>query len=266
MKTGLLIFSLSLLFLSCQEEQPKTKVEIKPKVIINKKLEKKSNVVRMATVDWPPFYSPSLKNGGPLTSIVREALKREGLEMSLKFIPWKSAVEMSKAGKYDALFGALWTKERAEALEYSEPMLSYTNRLIALKSSTLVIDVTKGLKDLKDYKICMIRGFSIDPEFDKADYLKKIEVDTLQQCIKMLGKKRVDFVVENPLNYRYEYKKAYPGEEKNYKFVGKPFKVSSLYVAFSKKVSQHKFWVGKLNEGLRKIKADGTFKKIVDSF
>jgi polar amino acid transport system substrate-binding protein len=226
----------------------------------------KSKTLRMVTVDYPPFYSNTLKDGGPLVAIVRAALEKVGLKLKITYMPWKRAVSQSFKGKFDALFGCLHTAERAKNLLFSSPILSYANRFHIPKDSLFTWDKSKGLKGLSARKICLIRGYSIDPEFDKADYLIKQEVDALPQCMAMMEKKRVDMIIENSLTYNYEFKKAYPNKPQNYKLVGPALKTVSLFVGFSKKRPNHKEMVSKLNEGLRLIKEDGTFKKIVDSF
>lgn len=237
--------------------------------VSNAQIEEKnqnSKTFRMVTVDYPPFYSKTLKNGGPLVAIVRSALEKVGIKLKIIYMPWKRAVSQSFKGKYDALFGCLHTVKREKKLLFSSPMLSYANRFHVRKNSSFTWDKSKGLKGLSGKRICLIRGYSIDPEFDKADYLTKQEVDTLPQCMGMMEKKRVDMIIENPLTFNYEFKKAYPNKPKNYKLIGPPLKTVSLFVAFSKKLPNHKEMVSKLNEGLRLIKEDGTFKKIVDSF
>ncbi len=61
--------------------------------------------LEIATIEYPPYYGKDLENGGFMTEIVVEALKRAGYDAEIKFLPWKHALEGIKAGKHNGMIG-----------------------------------------------------------------------------------------------------------------------------------------------------------------
>ena len=43
--------------------------------------------VTLTTLEWPPYTSPSLPEGGATTSIVRQAFENIGIEADVVFLP-----------------------------------------------------------------------------------------------------------------------------------------------------------------------------------
>jgi len=46
-----------------------------------------AQTITLATMNWPPFYSNDLPEHGFFTAISKEAFKRTGYEMKVKFFP-----------------------------------------------------------------------------------------------------------------------------------------------------------------------------------
>ncbi len=53
-----------------------------------------------------PTGSPGkdLESHGFMTELIIEAFARVGYDATVKFLPWKRALESTKSGKYDGLF------------------------------------------------------------------------------------------------------------------------------------------------------------------
>ena len=58
--------------------------------------EAEQRAITLATVNWEPYYSEQLPDGGPVTEVTKEAFRQVGYEALIKFIPWKRAVELRK--------------------------------------------------------------------------------------------------------------------------------------------------------------------------
>ncbi len=51
--------------------------------------------VRLATLEWPPYTSQSLPDGGLTGHIVKRAFAEAGLEVEFDFYPWQRAVRLA---------------------------------------------------------------------------------------------------------------------------------------------------------------------------
>lgn len=222
-----------------------------------------SKNVRLATDPWAPFYSPELKDGGYITALVREAFKRSGYTLEVDFVPWKRAVVNSKDGRYDGLLGAFHTKEREAYYIYSEPVGSSSLVFFTRSDRQIRFDT---LKDLKNYQIGTIRGYTYFPEFDDAGYLNKQPVKDVIMNIKKLLKGRIDMFIDSRSVTLHVMEKSFPDQRVNVKILDPPLKINNLYVPISKKSKNPRQIIDALNSGLQQIKKDGTFDKIVDSY
>ena len=222
--------------------------------------------LRMATVNWPPYFGESMKEGGPMVAVTREILKRKEIKLKVDFIPWKRAVKLSMRGEYDALFGAYKTKEREKTLYFTDGILASGHAMFSLSGRTDIPTSEKNLEKFKNFSFCLGRGYSVSESFDKATFLDKKMVNNATQCISMLEKKRIDFFVEDPLVFKYEFKKLSPDKEFKFKQVGKPLKTQFLHIAFSRKMKGFKKYGEIINKGLKELKADGTYQKILEGY
>ena len=55
--------------------------------------------VKIVTLNWGAYVGENLTENGIHAAIVREAFKKSGKDMALKFYPWKRAYKMATMGK-----------------------------------------------------------------------------------------------------------------------------------------------------------------------
>jgi len=116
------------------------------------------------------------------------------------------------------------------------------------------------LTDLKDVSICFLRGSSIFPEFDQADYLKKQVANSEAGCVELLLKKRVDAIAGSRFVFNVLLK------QHNEQFKLKPliiFDKRALFHAFSKKKANYQTVQADFDKGMRLIKQDKTYDQIM---
>lgn len=53
-------------------------------------------VVRLTSLDWPPYSGAALKDGGASVVVVRAALAAVDVKLEVEFLPWKRAVETAR--------------------------------------------------------------------------------------------------------------------------------------------------------------------------
>ncbi len=150
--------------------------------------------IKLATVNWAPYYGENLNNQGFVTDLAKEAFKRAGYSMTVEFVPWKRALELAKNGHYDGLLGAYYNEDRTKFFQYSIPVSS-SNIVIIHRKSTALPNKLYKLKDLANYKFGTVNGFSYGKEFDNASYLKKDVSPNLETNLLKLYKGRFDLAV-----------------------------------------------------------------------
>lgn len=217
-------------------------------------------IVLAHETSWAPHYGKDLEHGGYAVEIIREALKRVGYELKIVWLPWKRAQVEAARGDYDGLGASYYTEERALQFAYSDPVA--TTEVVFFKRTEDTIHYTQ-LEDLKPYKIGTGFGYGYPEKFAKADYLQKIEAYELKTNIKRLLHKRVDLIIGSRESILFYLKQEYPDRIHSVEILGNPLETLSLYVPFSKKRPNYKQKVEDFNRGLKMIKEDGTYQKIM---
>jgi ABC-type amino acid transport substrate-binding protein len=208
---------------------------------------------------WQPYMGPDLPQQGFLVELTQEALARSGYKLDVKFVPWARALLLVKTGEATALLGAYHTSEREEFLAFSDPVTSVQDVLFARKDSAISY---RSLEDLEKYKICVVRGAAHGKEFDEARMLHKEQVSNREMCIKMLMAARVDLIVGPEDVTTYILRTSYPDYYPQITALQPPVQTNALYVGFSRNVPDYPLLVAAFNDGLRKLRDDGTLARL----
>jgi polar amino acid transport system substrate-binding protein len=216
--------------------------------------------VNLVTVDYAPFYGPTLPNEGPITEIVTAAFKNVGYQVNVKYVPWARAVADAKAGKADGLHGAWFSKEREEWFVYSDKLPG--NEIVLFKRKGTEPEAFIGYDDLQPYKIGVVRGYVNPPEFDAAD-LRTEEANSDKLNLTKLAKGRVDLILIDRAIAKYmlanelaEYKDALEA-------IDPPLKIEHLYMLISKETDDYQTKLDDFNKGLKTLTEEGGVDEIM---
>ncbi len=227
-----------------------------------------TDTVKVITVDWPPFYARDLPANGFVTEIAREAFKRKGHTLDITFAPLKRAKHLTRKGEFHGLFGC-WVNDISKS-HYNisnEKLASGDGHFLTLQGSNLR-DLQP--KDLAGKRIGIVRGYGVSDKlqamFDSGE-ATRVEVSRIKQLLNMIQLKgRIDFILENELVAKYEFKKSYPGREYNLETVGKDDIDGGLYICWSKSnETADKFRAG-FDEAIREMRHDSTLQQIKSQF
>ncbi len=212
------------------------------------------------TMESVPYQGQNLDNQGFLVEISKEAFKRVGYDLEIKFVPWKRALKEAEYGAVDGVLGAWYNEERAKSFEYTDYITK--SRLVFLKRKNQQIKYDT-LQDLKDYRIGVVRGYTYSDEFDTATYLKKETVKNTELNLRKLIFNRIDLTPDIEEVAFYIIKSKLPDHIGSIKSVGKPLKVHLIYNIISKKTTHFEIITQDFNRGLKMMKKDGTYHKIL---
>jgi len=214
------------------------------------------------TTDWEPFYSKNLPGKGFLTQVVVAAFNAVNISYDVEFTPWKRALRFVESGQRIILHGAFYNKEREEKMYYSDPFFHSEVYFVQRASSDLINTSFENLKDSR-YRIGVVLGGFNGDEFEKAkDDLSLIYYSKYSQGVKLLNEGRVDLLLESKFTIKY-YMELAKLDLQSFIFHKKAITREGLYLAFSKKIKGAKKLRDKFNEGLRVIKSNGSYHKII---
>ncbi len=223
-----------------------------------------ANTLNLTTVNWEPFYGEGLKENGFFAAISREAFKRAGYDITVKFLPWKRALESARSGKFDGLLGAYYTDDRAKTFYYSDVVHQNDEVFVSVKDRG--ISYTQ-LNQLKQYKVGGMRGSAQMDELRSLGFDIEETTDNIKSLLK-LSSHRLDMVLigRQQFNYLLQNENELRSLQGNLEAIEPPFKSFNLYCTITKKRKDGDEIISGFNQALSQMRNDGTFQAILKRF
>lgn len=220
--------------------------------------------IKLATLNWAPFYGEDLPENGFFTALVMAAMNAAELKATVSFVPWKRALMQTERGDYDGVMGAYFSEERSKIYEYSDPI--YTVSVVIFARKDIGLTRYNNLRELSEYTIATGRGFVYNPEFDAATYLKKKPATDQIINIRKLFRGRVELFAVNETVFRYEVNHHTNFDLKDVVKLTPPLAENDFFVMFPKILPDSKELAQSFNRGLHIIRNNGQADQILDRF
>ncbi|SFC41783.1 substrate-binding periplasmic protein [Pseudoalteromonas denitrificans] len=228
--------------------------------------------IALGTEDWPPFsYEDKVNNktSGLSTEIINATFKRMGISIEENNVyPWARAQQNLYTGELDAIYTASINDERLKYSYFpSEPIITSKWVLFIRKSEKDTLSF-KGLTDLKQKSIGLIRGYNYPSKFKEyiSDNAFILESALETTNIAMLIKGRFNYmpaVLETTLYFAKntpELKKM--DTFNNLYYFPTPLATTDFYLMFSKKTVKKAF-VEKFSKTLIAFKKTDEYQKLL---
>lgn len=208
---------------------------------------------------FPPF---EMQEGNDFTGfdmdLIRAIGEVQGYEVEIKHMDFKALVPSVQSGKIDAaIAGMSITPERLESVDFTESYFD-AGLIIAVQKDNQDIQNTDNLKGKKLAAQNGTIGAAYCDEVKKADASTEVRIfDDIGAAFMELEKGGVDAVVNDHPVTAYYLKTA---TDTNAKMVGDIFSADDQYGIAVKKGNTD--LLNTLNEGLAKLKENGTYDEI----
>lgn len=211
---------------------------------------------------WPPYYGHQLIKGGFLTQIIQEAYALQGKRVFVVFTSWKRALELTKKGKYHALFGAYPVPAREPYLQYSSAICQ--SRMYLVSKLNKAYDI-KALEDLDKLRVGVVRGYFYSKDFGHSNFINKLEAVSDEINIKLLIHDRIDLIVIDSHVLQHYVNTAYPSFAGQYQIHAPVISDDSVHLAISKAIPNTQQLYQEFEQGLALMKAQGRVKAIMQA-
>jgi len=213
-------------------------------------------VVRLTSLDWPPYSGKHLAQQGASVAVAKAAFKAMGYDLQVSFFPWSRAVALAKDGKsnFSGYFPEYYSDDTAKDFIYSEAMGSGPLGFAERKDNSIV---WSDLNDLKAYKIGVVQDYINTTDFDAMVASKALKTSSTTSDTKNLLKMvngRLDLAVvdKNVMNYLFKTDKGLAKKSANAQFNSTLLEDKKLFICFKKNAKGEE--LAKIyNEGLKKI-------------
>lgn len=158
----------------------------------------KSEVWRVAALEWPPYASPSLPDGGIAIAALRETLAKADIELKVEYMPWTRAQALARTGAYAGYFPA-WPEEVRAGFKGSLPLVMSKVGIVQRKgrpvSWTDVADLFEN--NHVGYVNSYVYPYNIQHQINQ-DQSQNPGSDNERDLTRILAAGRVDVAITDP--------------------------------------------------------------------
>jgi len=206
---------------------------------------------------FPPFEFLDERDGlkvyrGFNIDLIRAVIAKTDYELQFLPLPWEEALRALQEGRVDAVGGMKYDAERAHYFDFSEEYLISSLAIFVARDNSIIVE----LSDLENKRIAVQKD-DIAYQKLKNRVLELTATVSQEEAIKLLLAEKVDAVVGNRMAGQYIVQRL--GAMERVKSVG-GFINPERY-GFAVRRGNEEL-LAKFNEGLRKVKNDGTYDQI----
>lgn len=215
--------------------------------------------------NFPPLSDQSKVDGGIATRIISATFQSMGEVVTLDWLPWKRGFEETKVGRYHATYPYVRTPERELDFWYSDAIFTNQSFLWTRTGDTLSAQDPSTFKGQR--ALCVPHGYRSPIEDVLRTQIASGEVRverpvTRESCIRMLASKRVDATTGSEGEIGASLLATGLGAQISRS--EKPIVVLDFYLIAPRSDPQSAALINRFNSQLRKLKADGRYRRLVD--
>jgi polar amino acid transport system substrate-binding protein len=212
--------------------------------------------------DFPPYADQNLPDGGVVTRIVKQAYAKVGRTVDIQFVPWSRGFAAVRDGKADATFPYAPSAERLAIMQASEPIFMLQNRAWYARDQPIA---WKTPEDLAGKRLCQPLGYApskpIQALIDRGA-LQLIQPRNMESCVRMVQSHRADFTTDDPTVIRAVMARTRIDLAES----PQTLEHRPLVLLAAKGDSRGAAVLADFNEGLRRMKADGSYDRIIQGW
>lgn len=227
----------------------------------------RAEAIHIALFEYPPFLAEKAIGYGIEPAVVTAAFKQVHVEVKYTYMPAARALVGTAKGNFEATLGWVKTEEREQDFYYSDPIAEAPLVFFHLKS---VPFDWKTYDDLRGVLIGTVNKYNYGAEFHAALDAGKIQVDEAGRDESNFRKLLLGRNTITPVNLYVGYnllRETFDPETAalftNHPL---PLKVSVHHVLFPKALKESFARSVLFNQGLKKIRDSGEYKKILDEY
>ncbi|AYC33793.1 ABC transporter substrate-binding protein [Pseudomonas cavernae] len=214
--------------------------------------------LRLATLDYPPYSSQALPNGGSIVELVTRAFASQNQPVQIDFLPWARVRADLHAGRYQGAL-ALWPREVIEEKLIASRPLFYSELGFFVRRDTPV-EFT-SLDQLTGRKVGIVRGYGYPRDVLQSGFRGEEAVDDLSN-LRKLAAGRFDLVLLERVvgNFLLARHAELRGQ---LVWQGTPLARIPLFAGFLPPRPGEPDWAAIFERGLRALHESGDYMQII---
>ena len=212
----------------------------------------------LATLEYPPYASQRLDDGGSIVALTRRAFALRGYQVRIDFLPWARVRAELDDGNYQGAL-ALWPREVIEARLIASRPLFYSELGLFVRQDHRVD--SHDLRQLAGQKLGIVRGYGYPQRILDAGLVLEEAVDDISN-LRKLQAGRFDMVLLERRVGEYLVA-ADPYLRGRLRWHGSVLERIPLLVGFVPARAGETDWSAVFEQGLRELHASGEYVQIL---
>ncbi|MCY1223549.1 Bacterial extracellular solute-binding protein, family 3 [compost metagenome] len=215
--------------------------------------------LRLATLEYPPYCSQALPQGGSIVELTTRAFATQGYKVQVDFMPWARVRAALHSGHYQGAL-ALWPREVVEEnLRASRPLFYSELGFFVRKATPIAFT---DLTELKGRKVGVVRGYGYPARVLRSGFAAEEAVDDISNLRKLYAR-RFDLVLLERAVGQYLIA---TDEQLRGKLQWQPPALERLplLVGFTAPRPGQPDWAQIYERGLRDLLASGEYRRILE--
>jgi polar amino acid transport system substrate-binding protein len=153
--------------------------------------------VLVSSGSWAPFVGPDLPDGGPVTELVTEVLRRQGYTPQVDYTSWSFAERQAVTGDTIGVFPLVSSESRRRDMVLSDPLVDF--QYVLFYSRAAGTPVVTTAEDLATLRVGRIAGYEYWTELEDA-VPEFVEYGTSLEGFRALAAGEIDLLPEGLLS------------------------------------------------------------------
>lgn len=216
--------------------------------------------------DYAPYAGSKLKDGGLTTALIKKAFAEMGEEPTVTWMAWSRGYAEVKKGNFSATYPYTKTDARAAEMLFSDPIVSIRER-VYVKNGFSKLD-SGSMDGFVGSTMCLASGGEPHPKLADLFHsgkLKRVAPRAVSICIDLVNSGVADFFVLEERLVKAVLRGSGLPESAIVLANMAPLSETHLYLVAPKIDELSVELIATLNQGLQKIRADGSYDAIVKS-
>lgn len=221
----------------------------------NEKTDLKKETLYFTSLEWPPYLSSTLPDGGLGLALAKEAFRLQGYEIKVEFFPWSRCLKLVETkSKYIGVLLGYKDAEREKIFIFSDQVMGSPLGFAERVSDPLT---WTNFSDLHSKNFGVVQDYVNTKEIDAAIAAKSIKVESaVSDSLNLvkLANKRMDLAVIdiNVFDYLMATDTSVAAYKSKLQTNQKTFEEKGLYALFRNNKDGQKY-ADIFNAGLKKI-------------
>ena len=213
--------------------------------------------LRLVTGEWPPYSAEAMTEGGCLTQLVAEAVRRMGYRPRIDFRPWRRAQAEIIENRAFAAFPYATSPERELIFDFSDPIFPTRTVFFYDRAHYQGSADWKNLEELKPFRIGALLGSFFEPEF-RNNGLAVEYVQSDSQNFMKLHANRVALVATDELQGWWTIEQLFPGERETFATLGSAYTSAPSRLMINRKHPYAQSLTRAFNQAFKTLQVDGS--------